>query len=189
MKCKLIILGIGLSAFVACQNADQKADEAEATTDQQVENQEESDVQITEPEQIESEVKVFQAADIQVGDEICNMVVSSVNYQDSELFEIAFEGDVTLHGTVYENPMEYVMEFTTEDAVAQIAIDGENYSLFKYLVLSNEHLIKDSFSEDENTIYASGSPVERHITVKNPTYTISFAEKGRQRFGNAEVVE
>jgi hypothetical protein len=189
-KQAVFLLLFALLGFFACQNADEKQTaEPETTTDQQVESQAEADVQMTEPEQSESEKTVFQAEDIEIGDEICNMKVSSVNYQEGELFEISFNGDVTLQGTVYENPMEYAMEFTNESEVAQIAIEGETYSLFKYLILSKEHLVTDSFSEEENTIYASGSPVARDITVKNPTYTISFAEKGRQRFGEAELVE
>lgn len=191
MKKQLVfLLIIALSGSYACQNADEKqTNESDVTTEQQVESQEEAEVKMSEPEQIESKQTVFQAENIKVGDEICNMKVSSVNHQEGELFEIGFEGDITLQGTIYENPMEYTMEFTSESEMAKITLEGENYSLFKYLILSNEHLVTDSFSEEENSIYASGSPVERHITVKNPTYNIYFSDKGRQEYGYAELME
>jgi hypothetical protein len=201
MKKHLVfLLIIALSGFFACQNADKQQTADSETNPDQIEQPEQDgqtgseDLQQSdEPVKLENKQalnakKVIPAESIQTGDEICGLTVKSIEFVSGGMFEIELEGEIDLQGHIYDNQHDYCMEFSIENPSTYVEIDGSEYVLLEYLILSNEESVKSGLSEDELNTYKEGLPVKYDVRVKNPTYNIYFSDKGRQRFGNATYV-
>lgn len=192
-KYMVVLLGIAF-VLVACQNNNKddqsetsqveisEADEPEKPSD------EEKSVPLEAETHIASSDENVKAGQISKGDELVGMTVKSVSYVPGEIFEIEFEGEIDLTGHIYHNSHEYKMEFSTDDPVVYVEIDGSEYGLLEYLYLSNAETVKSQFSDDQLQTFDDGLPVKFDIRVKNPTYNIYFSDKGRQKIGDAEFV-
>jgi len=197
-KYMLILFGITF-ALMACQN-NSKDDQSKVTEEKssQVEisetNEPDNSTEDENPDLLETKTlsaasyETVKAEQISIGDKLAGMTVKSIDFVPGEKFEIAFEGKVDLIGHIYFNPHEYRMEFSSDNPVAYVEIDGSEHGLLEYLYLSNEEMVKSLFSDNQLQTYDEGLPVKFEIKVKNPTYTIYFSDKGRQAYGHAKAI-
>lgn len=182
-KIHVIIMAIAVIGTVSCQNA---AENERNQSDTPTEQAEESvEIEITS---IKTSGATYSIDDFEVGDKVCGLTLKSLNKPENEACEFLFEGEIEIEGVVYENPMDYVAEFDFEKDYLTVQMNGMDFQLFRCIEISNGQDLQNALNTEELKMYRSGSVVPLKITLKNPSYIIRDADKGRLSFGKAEFV-
>lgn len=126
-------------------------------------------------------------SDIQEGDEIKGLIVKTIQNK-AEYTEFAFEGEITLSGTIYKNPMNYTNEFKIENCKTKLLTNQGEKPLFSVLTLTNFEALQEKLSKKQQSQIANGQTISVSITIKNPSTAFNFGRKGRLSHGSAEFV-
>jgi len=182
----LTVLGIAsLSLMFSCGNGENDSS-TEKTQEETVIEQEETKEAETKDA---AETGPFEADSIEAGDQIKGLTVLSADHTVGRHFAVYFEGEITLKGTLQQNPMEYTNEFYPESSPIQVEISDETYDLFQSFAIENFKDLEAQLSDEQKSLLESGQVVPMTITVTNPAANLYFGGKGRRADGTCRFVK
>lgn len=187
----LTVLGIAsLCLMFSCENGEKAVNNEKTQEKTVIEQDETKEAQTKEPETKDTaETGPFEVDSIEAGDQIKGLSVLSVDHKLGQHFAVQFEGEITLKGTLQQNPMEYTNEFYPESSPIQVEISDETYDLFQSFAIENFKDLEAQLSDEQKSLLESGQVVPMTITVANPAANRYFGDKGRRADGTCRFVK